>query len=140
MVKEFDENKDGRLPRLGASSLPSLVFAVLFFFVVMASVHRIALGIGFAIPRNARLRGLRGGSTMSFVCMNPPASRLEPALNSDPHVRLGSHFTRPTRIVSFVTRRHAEVVSRATRAVSVGISRGARVNVVASVGRILHGS
>lgn len=140
MVKGFGGANGHKVPRLGASSLPSLVFAVLFFFVVMAAVHRIALGIRFRIPRKARLRGLRGGSLISFVCVNGPLPRFRGGVNTRDHVRLGSGFTRISRIRSCVCRRHRGVGrrSRPFVAMSLGISGSAGVNVMRSMGRTLH--
>lgn len=142
MVKGFGGANGHRVPTLGASSLPSLVFALLFFFVVMAAVHRMALGIRFALPRNARLRGLRGGSLIAFVCINRPARRCHTGVNARDHVRLGSDCTRINRMRSFVFRRHTDVDRNSTTgvAISLGMSRGAGVNVIASMGGTLEGS
>lgn len=140
MVKGFGGANGHRVPTLGASSLPSLVFALLFFFVVMAAVHRMALGIRFGVPRTARLRGLRGGSLIAFICMKGPVERFHRGVNSRDHVRLGSTFTRISRVRSCVVTRESDVgrSSRTVVAMSLGVSGSAGVNVMASVGGTLH--
>lgn len=130
----------GNLPPVSATSLPSIVFVVLFFFVMSAAVHSRRLLIECGLPRTARIRGLRGGSLIDCVRVKRPSLTVRTGFNATPHVRLGSSCGAAGSVLSFITTRHSGLdrTSHTSVAVYLGTSRAAGVNVMASIGRRLH--
>ena len=61
-------NKTGKrgMPELNTSSLPDLIFTMLFFFMIVTTMREVTLKVQFQVPQGTELEKLEKKSLVSF--------------------------------------------------------------------------
>jgi biopolymer transport protein ExbD len=69
-------NKDGgrEMPEMNTSSLPDLIFSILFFFMMVTTMREVTLKVKVDKPQGTQLEKLVRKSATSFVYMGKPVS------------------------------------------------------------------
>lgn len=57
------------MPTLNTSSLPDLIFTVLFFFMVATHMRKVTLKVKYQVPQGTQLTRLVNKSATSYVCI-----------------------------------------------------------------------
>ena len=62
-------NKTGKrgMPELNTSSLPDLIFTMLFFFMIVTTMREVTLKVQFRVPQATELEKLEKKSLVSFI-------------------------------------------------------------------------
>ena len=62
-------NKTGKreMPALNTSSLPDLIFTLLFFFMIVTTMREVSLKVEFKIPQGTELEKLEKKSLVTFI-------------------------------------------------------------------------
>ena len=69
-------NKDGgrEMPEMNTSSLPDLIFSILFFFMMVTTMREVTLKVKIDKPQGTQLEKLARKSATSFIYMGKPTS------------------------------------------------------------------
>ena len=72
-------NKDGgrEMPEMNTSSLPDLIFSILFFFMMVTTMREVTLKVKIDKPRGTQLEKLARKSATSFIYMGKPMSAID---------------------------------------------------------------
>ena len=72
-------NKDGgrEMPEMNTSSLPDLIFSILFFFMMVTTMREVTLKVKIDKPRGTQLEKLARKSATSFIYMGKPMSAMD---------------------------------------------------------------
>ena len=67
-------NKSGKreMPELNTSSLPDLIFTMLFFFMIVTTMREVTLKVQFKVPAATELEKLEKKSLVSFIYIGKP--------------------------------------------------------------------
>lgn len=67
-------NKTGKrgMPTLNTSSLPDLIFTLLFFFMIVTTMREVTLKVKFQVPAGTELEKLEKKSLVTFIYVGPP--------------------------------------------------------------------
>jgi biopolymer transport protein ExbD len=67
-------NKTGKrgMPELNTSSLPDLIFTMLFFFMIVTTMREVTLKVQFKVPQATELEKLEKKSLVSFIYIGKP--------------------------------------------------------------------
>lgn len=62
-------NKTGKrgMPALNTSSLPDLIFTLLFFFMIVTTMREVTLKVEFKVPQGTELEKLEKKSLVTFI-------------------------------------------------------------------------
>ena len=73
-------NRTGRrtMPTLNTSSLPDLIFTLLFFFMIVTTMREVKLKVEFTLPQATQLERLEKKSLVTFIYVGRPASSPTP--------------------------------------------------------------
>ena len=71
-------NKTGKrgMPELNTSSLPDLIFTMLFFFMIVTTMREVTLKVQFQVPQGTELEKLEKKSLVSFIYIGKPLPNL----------------------------------------------------------------
>ena len=71
-------NKTGKreMPALNTSSLPDLIFTLLFFFMIVTTMREVTLKVQFTLPEGTELEKLEKKSLVTFIYVGEPDSRI----------------------------------------------------------------
>ena len=69
-------NKTGKreMPALNTSSLPDLIFTLLFFFMIVTTMREVTLKVQFTLPQGTELEKLEKKSLVTFIYVGEPTS------------------------------------------------------------------
>ena len=78
----FSRGGSREMPELNTSSLPDLIFTILFFFMIVTTMREVTLKVKFTVPTGTELEKLEKKSAVSFIYVGPPTDQLRAAMGS----------------------------------------------------------
>ncbi len=88
--------------QISTSSLPDIVFMILFFFMVSTSMKETELVVKFKAPEATEIQKLENKSLVSYIYVGPPVESLQAKFGSAPQIQLNNSFSSPQEIGQFV--------------------------------------
>ena len=97
-------NKDGgrEMPELNTSSLPDLIFSVLFFFMMVTSMREVTLKVKFDRPSGTQLEKLARKSCTSFIYIGRPTDNLRAQFGDGTRIQLNDKYAEPAEVYDYV--------------------------------------
>ena len=68
------------MPELNTSSLPDLIFTILFFFMIVTTMREVTLKVKFTVPTGTELEKLEKKSAVSFIYVGLRQDQLRAAM------------------------------------------------------------
>ena len=96
-------NKTGKrgMPELNTSSLPDLIFTMLFFFMIVTTMREVTLKVQFQVPQGTELEKLEKKSLVSFIYIGKPLPEFQKKMAADrKSTRLNSSHVALSRMPS----------------------------------------
>ena len=90
------------MPELNTSSLPDLIFSVLFFFMMVTSMREVTLQVMIDKPAGTQLEKLVRKSCTSFIYIGRPMEKLRAQYGSGTRIQVNDRFVEPFQVYDFV--------------------------------------
>lgn len=101
-MSRFNKGEKREIPELNTSSLPDLIFSVLFFFMITTSMREVTLKVKFEKPIGTQLEKLARKSCTSFIYIGPPTDALKSQVGSGTRIQLNDKFAETNEVYDFV--------------------------------------
>ena len=102
-MSKFRSNGKREMPELNTSSLPDLIFTVLFFFMMVTSMREVEVKVQVKTPNGTtEIEKLERKSLVSHIYIGPPSKQYRAALGPAPRIQLNEVFAEPEAIREFV--------------------------------------
>ena len=88
--------------QISTTSLPDIVFMILFFFMVSTSMKETELVVKFKAPEATEIQKLENKSLVSYIYVGPPVESLQAKFGSAPQIQLNNSFSTPQEIGQFI--------------------------------------
>ncbi|MBR2400187.1 MAG: biopolymer transporter ExbD [Tidjanibacter sp.] len=88
--------------QISTSSLPDIVFMILFFFMVSTSMKETELVVKFKAPQATEIQKLENKALASYIYVGPPVESLQAKFGSAPQIQLNNSFSSPQEIGRFI--------------------------------------
>lgn len=97
-------NKTGKrgMPALNTSSLPDLIFTLLFFFMIVTTMREVTLKVQFKIPQGTELEKLEKKSLVTFIYVGEPTQEFRVKMGSESRVQLNDSFAEVSEIFDYI--------------------------------------
>ena len=96
-------NAGGReMPELNTSSLPDLVFAILFFFMMVTTMREVTLKVQFRSPTATEIQKLEKKSLVTFVYVGKPMPEFITTVGSEPRLQLNDKFAEVSEVGDYI--------------------------------------
>ena len=97
-------NKTGKreMPALNTSSLPDLIFTLLFFFMIVTTMREVTLKVEFKIPQATELEKLEKKSLVTFVYVGKPMREFRQKMGSESRIQLNDAFAEVSEIQDYI--------------------------------------
>ena len=69
---KFNKSGGREMPALNTSSLPDMIFAILFFFMVTTTMREVTLMVRFKLPEASEVQKLEKKSLITYIYMGQP--------------------------------------------------------------------
>ena len=89
-------------PAISPSSLPDIIFILLFFFMVSTSMREVELKVTTRLPTGTEVQKLENKSLVSYVYIGSPTAAWQKQLGDRPRLQLNDDFATPQDILEYV--------------------------------------
>lgn len=99
---KFSNAGDREMPELNTASLPDLVFAFLFFIMMVTSMREVTLKVKFKTPHATELQKLEKKSLVTFIYVGPPTKEYVAKMGSETRIQLNDSFAEVDEIEDYI--------------------------------------
>ena len=96
---KFKKSGKKEVPQVSTSSLPDIVYMLIFFFMITTSMREVELKVKTAMPKATEIAKLEKKALVSSIYIGPPR---DPKLGSESRIQLNDQFARPEDIADWV--------------------------------------
>ena len=97
-------NKGGKkgMPELNTSSLPDLIFTMLFFFMIVTTMREVTLKVQFRTPQATELEKLEKKSLVTFIYIGKPTKELQAKMGEETRIQLNDRFADVNEVGNYI--------------------------------------
>ena len=97
-------NKGGKkgMPELNTSSLPDLIFTMLFFFMIVTTMREVTLMVQFRSPQATELEKLEKKSLVTFIYIGKPTKELQAKMGEETRIQLNDRFADVNEVGNYI--------------------------------------
>jgi biopolymer transport protein ExbD len=107
---KFSKAGGREMPELNTSSLPDLVFAILFFFMMVTSMREVSLKVQFRSPQATELQKLEKKSLVTFIYVGKPNSlELITKLGNETRIQLNDQIAEISEVGAYIGQEKASM-------------------------------
>lgn len=109
---KFNKNGKREMPELNTSSLPDLIFSILFFFMIVTSMREVTLKVDFNVPQGTELQKLEKKSLVSYIYIGPPTKEYRGKLGTGSRIQLNEDFAEVDAIHEYIIQERENMQER----------------------------
>ena len=132
-------NKSGKrdMPALNTSSLPDIVFAVLFFFIITTTLRSETLMVRMKLPTASEVQKLEKKSLVTYINIGPP---LDTRLGTGTQMQLNDRFAQVADIQNYIAQEKASMneADQPLMTVSIKADENTRMQYITEVKQALR--
>ena len=128
------------MPELSTSSLPDLIFPILFFFMMVTSMREVTLKVRIQKPVGTELEKLARKSCTSFIYIGKPTEMLRAQYGEGTRIQLNDDYAEATEIYNFVMSDRGELaeIDKPFYTISLKVDRETPMGIVTDVKQALR--
>jgi biopolymer transport protein ExbD len=128
----FKKKRAEGVQQINSSSLPDIVFMLLFFFMVSTTMREVTLKVDLKYPEATELNKLEKKSLVSFIYIGPPTQAYRGMYGSQPRIQLNDKFASPEDILGYIAseREKMKEADRPKMTVSMKIDKNTKMQIV----------
>ena len=135
-------NKTGKrgMPALNTSSLPDLIFTLLFFFMIVTTMREVTLKVEFKVPTGTELEKLEKKSLVTFIYVGKPTAFLRKKMGSESRIQLNDKFADVAEIQDYITQERTSMKEedQPFMTVSLKIDKETKMGIVTDIKQALR--
>lgn len=101
-MSKFKTKKGKGSPAINTSSLPDIIFMLLFFFMVTTVMREVTLRVKMKLPQATEVQKLEKKSLVSYIYIGPPTNVAQ--FGTESRIQLNDQFARVEDVPEFVAR------------------------------------
>ena len=125
------------MPELNTSSLPDLVFAFLFFIMMVTTIREVTPKVSFSnLPNATELTKLEEKSLVTFIYVGKPNKEYRAMYGSNSAIQLNDQVTsNPTAVYSYIKQAESKIKDerRKLMQVSLKADRETKMNIISQI-------
>ena len=91
------------VPGLNTASLPDLIFSVLFFFMIVTHMQKVAVKVQFRTPQGTELTRLTKKTAVTYIYIGKPEGNLQKTLGTATRIQLNDKFGNLDEVVDYIS-------------------------------------
>ncbi|MBP1612625.1 MAG: putative rane protein [Bacteroidetes bacterium] len=135
-------NKTGKrgMPALNTSSLPDLIFTLLFFFMIVTTMREVTLKVEFKVPTGTELEKLEKKSLVTFIYVGKPTEEFRRKLGSESRIQLNDSYAEISQIQDYITQERSSMKEQDQpfMTVSLKIDQETKMGIVTDIKQALR--
>ncbi|MBQ8888642.1 MAG: biopolymer transporter ExbD [Bacteroidaceae bacterium] len=135
-------NKSGKkgMPELNTSSLPDLIFTLLFFFMIITTMREVTLKVQFKAPQATELEKLEKKSLVTFIYVGKPLQQYQAKMGGETRIQLNDKFEDVSAVQDYIyqERENMKEEDKPFMQVSLKVDRDTKMGIVTEVKQALR--
>ena len=134
---KFSKSGGREMPELNTSSLPDLVFAFLFFIMMVTTIREVTPKVSFSdLPTATELTKLEEKSLVTFIYVGKPNKEYREMYGSNSAIQLNDQVTQnPTAVYSYLKQSQSKIKDerRNLMQVSLKADKDTKMNIISQI-------
>ena len=128
------------VPGLNTASLPDLIFSVLFFFMIVTHMQKVAVKVQFRTPQGTELTRLTKKTAVTYIYIGKPEGNLQKSLGTATRIQLNDKFGNLDEVVDYISaeRERMSPEDQQQMTVSVKADRTTKMSIIDNVKQALR--
>lgn len=101
-MAQFKRKGSKGTPGISTSSLPDIVFMILFFFMATTTMREVELKVQIKTPTASEAQKLEKKSLVSYIYVGPPTKDMAVHFGTAPRIQLNGAYSTLNNITEFV--------------------------------------
>lgn len=131
----FKKKGSREMPEMNTSSLPDLIFTILFFFMMVTTMREVTIKVENEVPKGTELEALEKKSLVTHIYIGSPTAEYSKRMGKAARVQLNDRFMeRPQEIRDYINQECDRTnTAREERRFSIKADVNAPMNIVTQV-------
>ncbi|MDL2255840.1 biopolymer transporter ExbD [Parabacteroides sp. OttesenSCG-928-K15] len=137
---KFNKTGGREMPELNTSSLPDLVFAFLFFIMMVTTMREVTLKVIFRAPQATELQKLEKKSLITFLYVGEPTVEHRAQMGTAPRLQLNDNFAEISEIQDYIAQEKGSMKEEDApfMTVSIKADRDTKMGIITDVKQALR--
>ena len=142
MMQRMFHRNNHEVPALNTSSLPDLIFTVLFFFMIVTHMRDVELKVRYEVPQGTELQKLTHKSAVIYIYVGRGYTASHQTDGEDMQIQLNDRIATIDDIKSYIEKERASMSpeDQARMTVSIKADRDTPMGQIADIKRMLQQS
>ena len=134
--------RNREVPGLNTSSLPDLIFSVLFFFMIVTHMRQVTLKVQYKVPQGKELSRLVKKSAVSYIYIGRPVADKHQQMGDTTLVQLNDKYATPAEVMDYIQaeKKHMSPEDLRQMTVSIKADKHTKMGVITDVKQALRQS
>lgn len=106
-MARFTKGGSREVPELNTMSLPDLIFAFLFFIMMVTSIREVTMKVQVRLPGATELTKLEKKSLATYIYMGQPLQMYQEQYGTESAIQLNDKFATPNDIFDYIAQEKA---------------------------------
>ena len=132
--------KSHDVPELNTSSLPDLIFSVLFFFMIVTHMRQVTLKVECRVPQGKNLVRLTKKSAVSHIYIGKPTKDLQGKYDKETQIQLNDKLATASEVMDYMAAEKKRMSAEDQRLMTVSIKadKDTKMGVITDVKQALR--
>ena len=134
----FKKKESREMPEMNTSSLPDLIFTILFFFMIVTTMREVTLQVKLTVPQGTELEKLEKKSAVSYIYVGPPTDALRAQMGSSTRIQLNDRYAEPREVMDFVAQERQGMANQAEQVISIKADSKTQMVIITDIKEVLR--
>ena len=137
---KFNKGGSKEVPELNTSSLPDLIFSILFFFMMVTSMREVTLKVEFNTPKGTEIEKLEKKSLVTFIYIGKPLPEYQKQMGAETRIQLNDKFSEVTEVQDYIyqERENMKEEDQPFMQVSLKVDKDTKMGIVTDIKQALR--
>lgn len=128
------------MPALNTSSLPDLIFTLLFFFMIVTTMREVTMKVAFTLPQGTELEKLEKKSLVTFIYIGEPMKEYRGKMGTESRIQLNDSYAEVADVQDFIFQERSSMREdeQAMMTVSLKVDQKTKMGIVTDVKNALR--
>ncbi|MBO4454426.1 MAG: biopolymer transporter ExbD [Paludibacteraceae bacterium] len=134
-MAKIRRNEKREMPALNTSSLPDIIFMLLFFFMSVTSMKEVTYKVSIQNPSATELTKLEKKSLVRYIYVGTPTKEFQKAFGSETRIQLDDAFADKSEIADYIINERSAMneSEQGLMTVSIKADKETRMGVIADI-------
>lgn len=136
----FKKKESREMPEMNTSSLPDLIFTILFFFMIVTTMREVTLQVKLVVPQGTELEKLEKKSAVSYIYVGPPTDALRAQMGSSTRIQLNDRYAEPREVMDFIAQERQGMTNQGDQVISIKADSKTQMGIITDIKEVLRKS